>query len=181
MDVKTACLGVLTMGDATGYEIRKQFEDGPFSIFVEGGYGSIYPALNRLTDEGCVTCSTESQDKRPDRKVYSITAKGKLALVDRLRDMPGPDKFRSDFLFTLFFAEHLPARLVEAVIDARIAECRSKLEHMRQCGQTGHGSAGHAFVHQFGVTYYEMALNYLEENKHVVVAATLRGETMVAE
>ncbi len=181
MDVKTACLGVLTMGDATGYEIRKQFEDGPFSIFVEGGYGSIYPALNRLTDEGCVNCNTESQDKRPDRKVYSITAKGKLALVDRLREMPGPDKFRSDFLFTLFFAEHLPARVVEAVIDARIAECKAKLDHMQQCDHADYGSAGHAFVHRFGVAYYEMALTYLEENKHSVVAATLRGESMVAE
>ncbi len=181
MDVKTACLGVLTMGDATGYEIRKQFEDGPFSIFVEGGYGSIYPALNRLTEEGSVTLSTETQDKRPDRKVYSITAKGKLALVDRLRELPGPDKFRSDFLFTMFFAEHLPARVVEGVIDARIAECRAKLEHMRECGHLAHASAGHAFVHEFGVAYYDMALKYLEDNKHVVVAATLRGETMVAE
>jgi len=181
VDVKTACLGVLTMGDATGYEIRKQFEDGPFSIFVEGGYGSIYPALNRLTEEGCVTCATESQDKRPDRKVYSITGKGKLALVDRLGAMPGPDKFRSDFLFTLFFAEHLSARWVETVVDARIAECRAKLDQMRQCSHETQASAGHAFVHDFGVAYYEMALRFLEENKHVVVAATLRGETMVAE
>ena len=128
-----------------------------------------------------MTFSTESQDKRPDRKVYSITAKGKLALVDRLGEMPGPDKFRSDFLFTLFFAEHLPARWVEAVVDARIAECRSKLDHMQQCAHVGRASAGHDFVHRFGVAYYEMALKYLEENKHIVVAATLRGETMVAE
>lgn len=169
------------MGDATGYEIRKHFEDRLFSVFVEGGYGSIYPALNRLTDEGCVTCNTETQDKRPDRKVYSITAKGKLALVDRLGSMPGPDKFRSDFLFTVFFAEHLPARWVEAIMDARIAECAAKLDQIKNGSRPANGSAGQEFVHQFAVAYYEMALKYLEDNKHVVVAAALRGETMVAE
>ena len=181
MDVKTACLGVLSMADASGYEIRKKFEDGPFSIFVEGGFGSIYPALNRLTEDGSVTCSTEAQAKRPDKKVYSITAKGRLTLLDQLKQMPAPDKFRSDFLFTLFFADHLPARWVESIIDARIVECREKLNHLNGCSYSNPDIQGPKFVHQFGVAYYEMALTYFEENKHVIVAAALRSEAMVAE
>ena len=40
MDVKTLCLGVLTLGDASGYEIRKQFEEGPFAHFFGASYGS---------------------------------------------------------------------------------------------------------------------------------------------
>ena len=46
MDTRSICLGVLSMGEATGYEIKKLFEDGPFSHFYDAGYGSIYPALN---------------------------------------------------------------------------------------------------------------------------------------
>ncbi len=77
MDVRTICLGILTRGDATGYEIKKLFEDDGYQHFVEASFGSIYPALNRLTEEGLVSVRAEAQEKRPDRKVYSITPAGR--------------------------------------------------------------------------------------------------------
>ena len=51
MNVRTLCLGVLSFGDATGYEIKKMAEDGLFSHFIEASFGSIYPALTKMTDE----------------------------------------------------------------------------------------------------------------------------------
>ena len=56
MDVRTLCLGILSLGDATGYEIKKLVAEGSFSFFSEASYGSIYPALTKLTDEGLVSC-----------------------------------------------------------------------------------------------------------------------------
>ena len=64
MDVRTICLGILTRGDATGYEIKKLFEDDGYQHFVEASFGSIYPALNRLTEEGYVSVREESQEKQ---------------------------------------------------------------------------------------------------------------------
>ena len=75
MDVKTLCLGVLTEGDKTGYEIKRCFEEA-FSHFFGAGFGSIYPALAELSRQGLVTCRSVEQDKRPDKKVYSLTAAG---------------------------------------------------------------------------------------------------------
>ena len=69
MHVTTLCLGALVFGDATGYEINKMFEDGPFSHFLDASYGSIYPALTRLTEEGLVTCKAEQQERRPDKNL----------------------------------------------------------------------------------------------------------------
>ena len=37
MDAKTLCLGVLLRGEASGYEIKKAFEEGPFSQFLPPG------------------------------------------------------------------------------------------------------------------------------------------------
>ena len=108
MDAKTLCLGMLTRGEASGYEIRKAFEDGPFHHFFDVGYGSIYPALGRLDDAGLVSCRAEAQDKRPDKKVYSITPDGQQAFVEGLMEPPAADKLRSEFLFLLFFAGMLP-------------------------------------------------------------------------
>lgn len=51
VDGKTIRLGVLTLGDKTGYETKKHFERA-FGHFFVAGFGSIYPALGALTRDG---------------------------------------------------------------------------------------------------------------------------------
>src|SRR3546814_3071348 len=60
MDAKTLCLGVLSRGAASGYEIKKAFEEGPFSHFHQASFGSIYPALNALSADGLVAVDRKS-------------------------------------------------------------------------------------------------------------------------
>ena len=50
MDARTLCLGALELGDASGYEIKKLYEEGDLSHFYAVGFGSIYPALTRLVE-----------------------------------------------------------------------------------------------------------------------------------
>ena len=50
MDVRTLCLGVLSMGSASGYEIKKRLENG-FGHFYDASFGSIYPGQSREPDE----------------------------------------------------------------------------------------------------------------------------------
>ena len=97
MDVRTICLGLLTRGDATGYEMKKQVEEEGFGHFAEASFGSIYPALSRLTDEGLVSVRDEPQEKRPDRKVYSITDTGRARFVEALNRPVKEDRNRSAF------------------------------------------------------------------------------------
>lgn len=171
MDARAICLAVLSMGDASGYEIRKSLESGPFGSFTDAGYGSIYPALKRLSEEGMITGRQESQEGRPDKTVYSVTQKGKLALLDILHEAPSVERLTSDHLFRLFFAELLPVRMVEALIEERIAHYRTKIAQMREGRERGHGSPGADFVCGFGLALYEAGAHYLEEHKHELLAA----------
>ena len=97
MHVKTLCLGALSLADSTGYDIKKLFESA-FSHFQNASFGSIYPSLRKLQDEGAVTCHVEPGDKHPDRKRFRITRQGLQALVDELSHTPATDLVRSDFL-----------------------------------------------------------------------------------
>ena len=117
MDSKTLCLGALILGDASGYEIKKLFEQGPFSYFHHTSYGSIYPALGKLTHEGLVTCDEHEQDGRPDKKVYSLTDAGRAAFKKALAKIPAPDKIRSESMYMLFFANQLDPDHVREVYD----------------------------------------------------------------
>jgi DNA-binding PadR family transcriptional regulator len=182
MDVKTLCLGVLSRGEATGYEIRKQLSEGPFSHFWEAGYGSIYPALNWLSERGLVHGTAMEQDKRPGKKVYAITQKGRLALHDDLMQPPARDRVRSDFCFITFFGHLLPARRLGALIADRTAWLRTTLARMEECAAGLEGRPdGERFVHGLGLAVYRAELAYLEDQGHVIVAAALRKERPAAE
>lgn len=165
MDVRTICLGILTRGDTTGYEIKKLFENGRFNYFADASFGSIYPALNRLTEEGLVRVREEVQTGRPDRKVYSITKQGRAALVDSLSRTLPEDRFRSPFLVAMMFADLLPAARVEAMIDQHITEIETRLKELEcDCGLLR--NARDAFICAYGRTAYSAILDFLKSRRN---------------
>lgn len=173
MDARAICLAILSQGEASGYEIRKALEGGPFAVFSEAGFGSIYPALKRLSIEGLIEGRPEQQGGRPTKNVYRITQKGKLALLDILAEAPESERFRSDHLFRLFFAHLMPVRFVEALLAERLAFYREKIAHMQSkaCQPDGGSNPGADFVRGYGLALYEAAVRHLEEHGHELLAA----------
>lgn len=167
MDVRTLCLGILSLGDATGYEIKKLVAEGSFSFFSEASYGSIYPALTKLTEEGLVTCQQMAQDKRPDKKVYRLTKKGEEALTSALARDPGPDKNRSEFLAALLFAEAVSPERVQDLIDDRIGHHSERIVALQQLLEDDMSAAAR-FVIEFGIAVQKAALGFLKENRHLL-------------
>ena len=180
MDAKTLCLGVLAGGDASGYEIKKAFEEGPFAHIHPTSFGSIYPALAKLTDEGLVSCTELAQDKRPDKKVYAMTESGRGALVTELMEPPAPDRARSDLLFILFLAHLLPRDWVAELIDQRIAWYEESLERMTCCG-VEEMPPGVRFVHGLGLAIYGAAADYLKTHRGEILDQLSNPAGLAAE
>jgi DNA-binding PadR family transcriptional regulator len=164
MDVRTICLGILTRGDATGYEIKKLFEDDGYQHFVEASFGSIYPALNRLTEEGYVSVREESQEKRPDRKVYSITTAGRSAFIASLLKPLPEDRHRSPFVFAMLFADLLPPSRVSGMLDTYIEQVEQKFAHLNE-HHAASQSDGERFVSGFGRAVYVAILDFLRTHR----------------
>ena len=164
MDVRTLCLGVLSQGDATGYEIRKMFEDGPCHHFIEASFGSIYPALTRLTDEGLVSYREEEQEGRPGKKVYSITDEGRAHFQEALLQPPAVDKFRSEFLFIMMFADQLPSQHVKELLDRQIADLKRDAAEVAET-MVDANTPGRRFVNGFGQDVLAAGIEYLERNR----------------
>jgi len=161
MDVATISLGLLCLGEATGYEIRKNFEDGPFGHFYDASYGAIYPALSKLESQGFVSCRTEQGNGRPERKIYAITDAGAAHFDERLAAMTPPeDRFRSDFLAMMMFADRLPEDKVAALLDRQIMRLRDDLQQLQGRGDDTRPAS--AFVRRYGEHVLNAALAYLE-------------------
>ena len=162
MNVKILCLGILSFGKMTGYDIRKLAFEGRFSHFCEAGYGSIYPALSQLTEAGHVTFLEEVENGKPTRKVYSITAKGRDALKDAISSTPGADRFKSEFLFHSLFADIMPGAFFKNRLEAKIIETRETVEHLKSSfAKCDHEPS--RFALGFGVAINQAALSYLEQ------------------
>src|SRR5262249_23297685 len=147
-------------------------------------FGSIYPALSRLVEDGLALVTEQAQDKRPDKKVYSITDKGRELFAESLREPPLPDKIRSDFCFLMLFAHLLPPAVVDRLIRDRIGGYRRHIEQMEGC-DSADTPAGGRFINGLGLAIYRSEVAYLEENrsgfvdglKHKDRAAEERPET----
>ena len=169
MDVKTVCLGMLTDGEASGYDLKKEFES-TFGHFFAAGYGSIYPALNSLARDGLVECECISQEGKPDRKVYRITEVGREHLLQAL-DNPGPThKVRSEFLATMCFAHLMTPEQIDTVLDHRLQEAEKYLElfdeYESACTQDW--PPGAKFVLGFGRAMTLAKKAYINENRHML-------------
>ena len=181
MDVKTLCLGVLTERDMTGYEIKQHFEEA-FSHFFGAGYGSIYPALADLTRERLVTCTSVEQDKRPDKKVYSLTAAGRRVLVKELMETPPRHKVRSEFLVLMYFAHLLPPERIAAIFDERMAEWEAQLAAIGACievmaeAEGGRVRPGVTFAAGYGRAVIAAARDYVALHKSDLVRAVADAE-----
>ncbi|MCD7059619.1 PadR family transcriptional regulator [Pelagibacterium xiamenense] len=175
MNVRTLCLSILHEREASGYEIRKMCTEGECAYFVDASYGSIYPALSRLEDEGLVTSRVEHQDGKPSKKMYAITELGRTAFVEALHEPLGEEMYRSPFLLFVRFAHLLPADLVESRIREQLARLDTKLEELAkvkaELDADPQGShANDAWLLRFGQTCLSVARDELNAHMHELIA-----------
>lgn len=153
METKTLCLGALCLGDETGYDIKKRFEEG-FGHFLDVAPSGIYRALSELETAGSVVSERVVQEGRPNKKVYRLTEQGQQEFVQAMIASPARHRVRSEFLFVLIFAHMLPREVVDGAIDRQIAELDDLIERTEACmhenGEVG-GLPGAAFVASHGL------------------------------
>ncbi|MCG6859097.1 MAG: PadR family transcriptional regulator [Salaquimonas sp.] len=164
MNVRTLILAILHFKEASGYEIKKMSSDGAFSFFVDISFGSIYPTLARLEQEGMVACRSETHQGKPDSKIYSITAKGEAELKRGLAQGPHMDKFKSEFLLLAMNADLLDAEGVSGALAERMGQIEAKLatlddiiarcDHPATCWVANYGRhvmrSGLSYLRQYG-------------------------------
>lgn len=175
MDIQTVCLGILSFGEATGYDIKQRLER-TYRHFFAAGYGSIYPALANLAEQGLVVYRAETGPGAHSRKLYSLTCAGRGELRLRLAATAPHHRVRSEFMMLMFLADLMEPERVEALIGGRLAEIRAYLDHLVAIGaDSAAGRAGPEFTRGLGLAILGATAAYLEANRETFVAA-LRGQ-----
>lgn len=79
---------VRDLGQAHGYQVRRDLEGKGVHIWAKIRQGSIYHALRKLTDDGLLRIAAEDKhgDAGPARTEYAITAEGEAAYFTLVED-----------------------------------------------------------------------------------------------
>ena len=155
MDAQTIILGFLMHAAKTGYELKKAFSLS-FAFFSGLSYGSIYPALKKMEEQGLITMRLEIQDGAPNRKVYTITDRGREVFLRALVSPPALERYRSDFLNRLFFFAYLPPeqRISIASFYLRSLKEVQKLLDSYRSEIESHADRFQLLCYEFGVRFY---------------------------
>ena len=177
MNVKILCLGYLSLREATGYEIKKDVEEGLFGHFIEASYGSIYPALNQLAVDGLVTFREEEQAGKPDKKIYTISPVGEKVLRQALSVLPAQDKYKSEFLFVMLLQHYLSPEQKQAAMEKQLADLKSDLSNIESCRVEMGDNDASSFVMGYGEAVLKAGVTYLEQKiVEVAIAAKVAAE-----
>ena len=131
MSLKHAILVLLDREPATGYDLAQRFHQG-IGNFWRASHQQIYQQLKGLSDSGWVTHTTETQQGKPDRKIYRIRSEGREEL-SRWLAQPARSPVLRDALLIKIFAGHLlePSALI-AELDQQLTRQREILQGHRR-------------------------------------------------
>ena len=128
-----ALLGLLTFGDASGYDLSKLIAESIANFFFKPAKSQIYSELGRLVTLGYATKREVPQTDRPDKHVYAVTPEGRAALRAWFANTPaGADTIRSPACLRVFFGGLMDWETLIADVRAYEQAARAQLAHYRQ-------------------------------------------------
>ncbi|OGP53298.1 MAG: hypothetical protein A2Y65_04940 [Deltaproteobacteria bacterium RBG_13_52_11] len=129
MDLRLMIMGLLMKGPAHGYDLKQTLER-ELSPFLAISATPLYYTLKKLEQEGVVTKWSTVSGRRPQKYVYSLTAKGqeeiKELLLKNITYIHRPS-FNLDI--SLYFLNFLDPHDVVKTLKGRLREFR-KLRHL---------------------------------------------------
>ncbi|MGZ6641659.1 MAG: PadR family transcriptional regulator [Solirubrobacteraceae bacterium] len=127
MALRHAVLAALMDGEASGYELAKRF-DVSVANFWSATPQQLYRELEALERDGLVRGRVVEQQRRPNKRVFTLTAAGRAALQAFIARPTKPAAMRDELLVKLQAADG-PGDLdaVRSAVLARLERAREKL------------------------------------------------------
>jgi len=165
-------LGLLSHEPMTGYDMKKRI-DSPIGLFWQAGYGSIYPALARLEEQGYVT-KKAIKDCGREKIEYTITDAGSTKLNEWIKEPATRDEMHSETMLKIFFGSEAGSQTAIEHIDDFEHRCRAllpKLENSVSLLKELDSEPAHKYymlTAMFGAKVYKTYLEWCEEAKEIL-------------
>ena len=126
MALRHAVLAALLGGEASGYQLAKRF-DVAVANFWSATPQQLYRELDKLEADGLVDARLVRQQRRPDKRVFTLTDAGRAELHRFTAEPAKPVAMRDDLLVKLQAVDVGDAHAVTKELMARLDRARAKL------------------------------------------------------
>lgn len=167
-------LGLLDHESLTGYEIKK-IMNARLKFFWGASFGSIYPTLSGLVNDGLVT-KFETKENGRDKIIYTITEAGRSYLREWLNVPVEKDELRYETLLKLFFGneigregtlEHI--NNFEEKFEKDLAVLKEMVNQLEQIKDDEAAHLYYLLTAKFGVKVYEAYMEWCDETKKALI------------
>ncbi|MFJ4848287.1 PadR family transcriptional regulator [Streptomyces sp. NPDC088733] len=131
MALRNAVLAALLEGEASGYDLSKRF-DASVANFWMATPQQLYKELDRMESQGLIEARVVQQERRPNKRLYSLTGAGQQALHDFTAEPPRPTAIRDELLVKVQAVDGGDATAVRTAIAERLESARAKLARYDQ-------------------------------------------------
>jgi DNA-binding PadR family transcriptional regulator len=126
MALRHAVLAALLEGEASGYQLAKRF-DVSVANFWSATPQQLYRELDRLEADGLVRARLVRQQKRPDKRVFTLTDAGRQDLRHFTGAPAKPVAMRDELLVKLQVVDVGDADAITKELIARLERAQAKL------------------------------------------------------
>jgi DNA-binding PadR family transcriptional regulator len=127
MSLRDAVLAALLEAEASGYDLAKSF-DASVANFWMATPQQLYRELDRLAEQGLIQARIVEQERRPNKRMYSLTAAGHEAIHRFTAKAPKPGVIRDELMVKVAAADAGDAPAVLAFIAERLHWATAKLQ-----------------------------------------------------
>jgi len=128
-------LGLLARQPMSGYDIKRFLKS--LSWLVDSpSFGSLYPALHALLEDGLATVEVIPRHDKPPRKIYTITKAGKQALREWVDQPTASETSLKAFLMRLILASNLSHNGLITHLQQRHAQVASHQLALQQTAES---------------------------------------------
>lgn len=128
--LKYAILGLLNRKPMTGYDIGKEF-NFQLAEFWSAKHSQIYPELKKLVAEGLIVFDIEISGDILEKKLYSITEKGKKEFLNWLKkDQPMEPTPKNIFRLRMYFSNNLDVNTRLTLLEHQLEQHTDRLEFL---------------------------------------------------
>jgi len=125
MSIKFAILVALSEGPKSGYDVAKHFDES-VGFFWHARHSQIYRELRKLREKGWAVSEEIEQSGKPNRIVFTITDKGREALLIWSREPAEPMEIKDDFLVQLYGIENIDIDGLRSNLTLRLERHRDR-------------------------------------------------------
>jgi len=181
VDLRHFVLGLLTHGPLSGYDVNRMLKTWAWLV-GDPSFGSLYPALHTLLGDGLVSVDVDTGQKKPSRKVYSITQAGRQVLQVWIDQPAGPSLSLKGFMMRLALASNFSMTGLIAQLHQRRAQVATHRAALKQLASAlGDGKdLGQRLSLEYGLALADTELTWLDRTLESLVQLSPSGEGLIS-